>query len=63
MGPRAGLDDLEKRKFWTLPELELQHLGHPARSQSMPTVLWLVEIIIKLMHENEENVTESSMYT
>jgi hypothetical protein len=30
--PRAGLDDVEKRKFLTLPELEIQPLCHPARS-------------------------------
>jgi hypothetical protein len=30
--PRAGLDDLEKRKFLILPRLELQPLGRPARS-------------------------------
>jgi hypothetical protein len=29
---RAGLDDLEKREFLTLPELELRPLGRPARS-------------------------------
>jgi hypothetical protein len=29
----VGLDDMEKRKFLTLPELELQPLGRPARSQ------------------------------
>jgi hypothetical protein len=33
--PRAGLDDLEKRKFLTLPELEVRPLGRPARSQSL----------------------------
>jgi hypothetical protein len=32
---RAGLDDLEKRKFLTLPGLELRHLRRPARSQSL----------------------------
>jgi hypothetical protein len=32
--PRAGLDDLEKRKFLTLPGLELQPYGSPSRSQS-----------------------------
>jgi hypothetical protein len=31
--PRAGLDDVEKRKFLTLPGLELRPLGRPARSQ------------------------------
>jgi hypothetical protein len=29
---RAGLDDLEKRKFLTPPGLELRLLSHPARS-------------------------------
>jgi hypothetical protein len=29
---RAGLDDLEKRKFLTLPGLELRPLCRPARS-------------------------------
>jgi hypothetical protein len=29
---RAGLDNLEKRKFLTLPRLELRLLGRPARS-------------------------------
>jgi hypothetical protein len=29
---RAGLDDLEKRKFLTLPRLELRPLGRAARS-------------------------------
>jgi hypothetical protein len=29
---RAGLDDLEKRKFLTLPGLELRPLGRPTRS-------------------------------
>jgi hypothetical protein len=29
------MDDLEKRSFLTLPELELRPLGHPARSQSL----------------------------
>jgi hypothetical protein len=33
--PRAGLDDAEKRKFLTLPGLELQPLGRPARNQSL----------------------------
>jgi hypothetical protein len=33
--PRAGLDDMEKRKFLTLPGLEFQPLGRTARSQSL----------------------------
>jgi hypothetical protein len=35
VGPRASLDDVEKRKFLTLPGLELRALGHPARNQSL----------------------------
>jgi hypothetical protein len=35
VGPRASLDDMEKRKFLTLPELELLLLSRPARSQSL----------------------------
>jgi hypothetical protein len=33
--PRAGLDDVEKRKFLTLRGLELRSLRRPARSQSL----------------------------
>jgi hypothetical protein len=32
--PRAGLDDVKRRKFLTPPGLELRALGRPARSQS-----------------------------
>jgi hypothetical protein len=35
MGARAGLDDVEKRQFLTLPGLELLSIGRPARSQSL----------------------------
>jgi hypothetical protein len=35
VGPRAGLDDVEKRKFLSFPGLELRPLGRPARSQSL----------------------------
>jgi hypothetical protein len=33
--PRSGLDDVEKRKFLTLPGLELRPLGLPTRRQSL----------------------------
>jgi hypothetical protein len=33
--PRASLDDVEKRKYLTLPELELRPFGRPARNQSL----------------------------
>jgi hypothetical protein len=35
VGPRSGLDDVEKRTFLTLPGLELQPLCRLARSQSL----------------------------
>jgi hypothetical protein len=35
VGPRAGLDDMEKGKFLTLPGVELKSLGGSARSQSL----------------------------
>jgi hypothetical protein len=35
VGPRTGPDDAEKRKFLTLPGLELRPLCRPARSQSL----------------------------
>jgi hypothetical protein len=33
--PRADLDDMEKRKFLTLPGLQLRPVGRPTRSQSL----------------------------
>jgi hypothetical protein len=33
--PRAGLDDVENRKFLTLPGIELRTFGRPVRSQSL----------------------------
>jgi hypothetical protein len=35
VGPRAGLDDVEKIKFLTLQRLELRPLGRPFRNQSL----------------------------
>jgi hypothetical protein len=35
MDTRADPDDIEKRKFFTLPGLELRPPGHPARSQPL----------------------------
>jgi hypothetical protein len=33
--PKADLDDMKKRKFLTLSELEVRPLGRPAHSQSL----------------------------
>jgi hypothetical protein len=35
VGPTVDLDDVEKKKFLTLPGLELRPLGRLARSQSL----------------------------
>jgi hypothetical protein len=35
VGPRAGLDDVEKGKFLTLARLEPRTVGRPARSECM----------------------------
>jgi hypothetical protein len=43
---RVGLDDVEKRKFLTVPGLELRSLGRPARSQSLYRLRYSVTIII-----------------
>jgi hypothetical protein len=32
VGPRAGLDVVQKRKFLTLPGLQLRSLGRPSRN-------------------------------
>jgi hypothetical protein len=41
MDPRAGLEDVEKRKFLILPGVELRPLGRPARSQSLYRLRYL----------------------
>jgi hypothetical protein len=43
MSPRAGLDDVEKRKFFTLAGLELRPLC-PARSESLFRLPWSAHI-------------------
>jgi hypothetical protein len=35
VGPRAGLEDVERRKLFTLLGLKLRPLGRSARSQSL----------------------------
>jgi hypothetical protein len=39
--PRVGLDEVEKRKFLTIPGLELQPLGRPACSHSLYRLRYL----------------------
>jgi hypothetical protein len=37
----GGLDEVEKRKIFPLPGLELRPLGHPVRSQSLNRLLYV----------------------
>jgi hypothetical protein len=51
--PRAGLDDVEKRKFLNLSGLELRPFDCPSRSQSLYRLRYPAshkEVIIKLSH-------------
>jgi hypothetical protein len=42
VGVRDSLDDMEYRKFSTLPELELRPLGRPVRSNSLYRVNFII---------------------
>jgi hypothetical protein len=41
VGPRAGLDDVDKRKFLTLLGLQLRPLGLPTRSLGWDGMDWI----------------------
>jgi hypothetical protein len=58
--PRVGLEYVEKRKFLTLPGLELRPLGRPARSQSLYRVRYLesyfeMYILLAILYDTEYN--------
>jgi hypothetical protein len=44
--PRAGLDGVEKRKFLTLPGLELRSFSRPARSRLHYTASYHVALYV-----------------
>jgi hypothetical protein len=57
---RASLDDVEKRKFLTLPGLELRPLDRPARSQSLyrlnyPAMIIIIIIIIDNYDDGDDD--------
>jgi hypothetical protein len=54
VGPRVGLDDVEKRKFLNLPGLELRPSRHPARSQSLYRLRYPVSFGIEYQYVNME---------
>jgi hypothetical protein len=41
VGPRAGLEEVEKKKFLILPGLKLRPLGRPALSQSLYICIYI----------------------
>jgi hypothetical protein len=57
VGPRDGLDYVEKKKFLSLPGLELQHFGHPARSQSLYRPRTIMNIRCDPLNSNLASVT------
>jgi hypothetical protein len=61
MDPRDGLNNLEKRIFLTLLGLELQPLGHPARSQSLYRLRYLSSYLFSgiLKKTREHNILET----
>jgi hypothetical protein len=61
----AGLDDVEKRKFLTLPGLELLPLGRPARSQSLYRLRYPGDIVggMKLKCRNISTFREHNLHT
>jgi hypothetical protein len=61
MGPRASLEDMEERKFLTLPGLELRPLAHPARSQSLSRLrCWYISYLFKVSVLTHHCLTELS---
>jgi hypothetical protein len=54
VGPRAGVDDVEERKFLTLQGHELRPLGRPARSPTMLSGLPILhDMNTKLCHNSQ----------
>jgi hypothetical protein len=54
MGPRAGLDDVEKTKFLTVQGLELRPLGRPGRSQSLYQLCYPGSIILTIKGKGKD---------
>jgi hypothetical protein len=54
VGSRTCLDDVEKRKFLTLPGLKLRTLGRSARSQSLYRLRHLGSLILVITLIKEE---------
>jgi hypothetical protein len=60
---RTCLDDVEKRKFLTLPGLELQSLSRPALSQSLYRLGYPGSFIISLCYQKELHLNVYNLIT
>jgi hypothetical protein len=60
--PRAGLNDMEKRKFLTLPGLKPRLLGRPARSQSLYRLHYSQVTETKFNFQKYFNTTDITNY-
>jgi hypothetical protein len=56
---RAGLDDVKKTEFLTLPGLELRPLGRPARSQSLYRLRYPPSKTVPVLSEASRNENTS----
>jgi hypothetical protein len=57
VGPRTGLDDVERRKIFPTPGLELQVLGPPARSQLLYRLRYPGSLIVWCLIKHWQNFT------
>jgi hypothetical protein len=60
--PRTGLDELEKRKFLSIPGLELWALGRPARSQSLYRLRYLSYKSLKFVVKGNELISPQDFW-
>jgi hypothetical protein len=56
VGPKAGMDNVEKRIFLTPPGLELRSLGSPASSQSLYQLSYPGSFYVRNKKENVSHV-------
>jgi hypothetical protein len=53
VNPRAGLDHVEKRKFLTLPGLELRRLGRPCKIKKLKFTASLYPVFVTNLNVSE----------
>jgi hypothetical protein len=60
--PRARMDDVEKRKFFALPGLELRPFGRPARSQSLYRLRYPSSLVNVHTRKHTERCFNTELY-